>query len=265
MEIVKITDETFESIEKYLNILAASVGSFKNLSYVTTDNGLYMICPLETDEEKYSEDGLSSFAIVKNDGKELKDYCLSLDKNGNIFKLISGRTLYVFDENNKVTYKQDLLTHYSEHLAYREHTNGANVLYYGQRNPLMGVSCLQQYIVNEGGHSLETYLPYLSKKYPNIMTVEQLSSLLGFMVYNKNKTYIKTKDNDYVRGIKLPFTNGYYGFGITGIPLDDILGDKPLNQHVPDDIVSLYTNKEKMVGDVEEVAKVYKKELLSKK
>ena len=262
MEITKVTDETFESIQEYLNILANSVRSFNDLSYVTTDKALYMICPLDDkDDPTY----LKSFAIVKNDGKTIKDYCFSLNDKEKVYKVITGQKLYVFDDANGVTYKKDLLNGFSEHLAYKEHTNGANVLYYVQKNPAALVNCMQQYIVNEQGHTLDTYLPYLTRKKPNIVGIDVYKRFLGLIPYTGGGLYIKAKDDTYVKGIKLPWTNGYFGLGYRGSDLEEIIDENVIHPHVSDDIADLYRDRDKLIGDVEEVTKAYKKELLSKK
>lgn len=262
MEIIKITDESFSSIEPYLNMLAKCVNSFQDLSYVQTDKGIYMICPLDKVRE---DDELVSFAVVKNDGRELKDYCFSLDQDGNLYKVVMDNHLIVFDDKAGITYRKSLLDHTSEQLQYSEHENGVNVLYYIQRNPVERTDSMHQYIVNAQGHTLETYLPYLTRKKPDIVNIGVYKSFLSLLPFVGNKLYIKAQDGSYVRGIKVPRTNGYFGLGYRGKDLEDILDGTGIRLHVSDAMADIYRDRNKEIGDIEEVAKVYKKDLLSKK
>ena len=87
MEIRTVKDDKFQDIEQYINRLVQYVESLEDLTFVTTKNAKYMVCKLDKTTPNV-------FALIKNDGKELKDYLVQLDEKGNIVHFTGGRTEY---------------------------------------------------------------------------------------------------------------------------------------------------------------------------
>ena len=67
MEIRTVKDDKFQDIEQYINRLVQYVESLEDLTFVTTKNAKYMVCKLDKTTPNV-------FALIKNEGKELKDY-----------------------------------------------------------------------------------------------------------------------------------------------------------------------------------------------
>ena len=265
MEFTEVKRESFESVMPYLNVMAGKVDQFNGLSYTQTDYGIYMICPLGAEFKKFAEQGKEGYIIAKNDGEEILDYCVLLDKEGNLKKVAVGNTMFYFDDKNRLMQRTDVTTGDNDQLAYSELQDGKRILYYSQHSIQKNAVSTEQYLLNVANYSLDSFLPYAHDKKPDVIYLVTGARRLGTPV-SKGRYYLKTQDDTYYRGIRIGKEYPrYFGVGGKGIDPDPILEQYNMYFHIPEETIEMYRNRDEYVGDIHEVAQEFSKHILSKK
>ena len=266
MEFTEVKKESFESVMPYLNVMAGKINQFDGLSYTQTDYGIYMICPIGSEFKAFAEQGKQGFMLAKNDGEDIQDFCLLLDNEGNLIKVLFGNTMFYFDDKHNLMQRRDITTGDNDQLAYATLEDGKRILYYTQHNIQTDAVSTQQYLLNVANYSLESFLPYAHEKNPDVVYLVTSSRKLGIPV-SRNRYFVKTKDDTYYRAIKVgKKVPRYVGVGgNNGIDLDSILLQYNMHFHIPEEAAEMYGKRDEYIGDIHEVAKEYSKHLLSKK
>ena len=266
MEFKEVKQESFESVMPYLNAMASKINQFDGLSYTQNDNGIYMICPIGSEFKAFTEQGREGYMIVKNDGEDIQDYCVLLDNEGNLIKILFDRTMFYFDDKHNLMQRRDILTGDNDQLAYATLEDGKRILYYTQHNIEANAVSTEQYLLNIANYSLESFLPYAHEKKPDIVYLVTGSKKLGIPITH-NRYFLKTKDDTYYRGIKVgKEVPRYIGIGgNNGVDLDSILLQHNMHFHIPEEAAEMYAKRDEYIGDLHEVAKEYSKHILSKK
>ena len=264
MEIRTVKDEKFQDIEQYINRLVQYVESLEDLTFVTTKNAKYMVCKLDKTTPNV-------FALIKNDGKELKDYLVQLDEKGNIVHFTGGRTEYNINNEGleRIVQKVDIDTLKLDQVFYSCYpASQIGAFYYQQIDDLNAIRSSYQYFVDarvDDPNYVKMVTNYLNGRGPNLVVLDNLRKFLGFISYTKENAYASQSNYGFTKVKRIMFTNKFVGLNTGLYFFDDILHDTQLSREIPQDLLDLYTGNSKEVNELKEVVEGYKAYHSSKK
>ena len=243
-----VKEESFESISKYLNLIYGLTDISNPLAFVNVDNKKYMITKVD---DEYAPDE-SKYAICYDEGNNIRLVGSFYDDNS--FALNLGDIAYRFDNDGAVVL-EDQNNGYKQQLSCNPtiESNPKVSFNYSQIDPCNKRSLYLHYVVN-GYNDPNVALPYLKNKNANEVTyLHGILSMRRSHALNDKYYYRYVRYNDDTI-ILLPIVKHY-----TTEELMDYYQSLGFNPGVTDEMVELYTNRNKKVKTLKKVTDEYRK------
>ena len=237
-----IKEESYESINSYLNQICKYSSLANPLAAIMLDNKKYLVTRSDNEDV---------YTIAYEKDGDLR-VCCTEDKDG-VFSIVDDNDVYRYKKDEYIC-KRNINSNFQE-TFYGDKTEGEiekEYFVYEQVDPFNKRDLIMHYYVSDLCDP-QLALPYINNRYPDLVTLNKYKLFL-----NRYKTY-SLVDKAYVRLINL-FNNFIY----SGIKIDrdyllQMFSQYGFNRSVPDELIDIYKGDNEDIKSLHRVTNAYKK------
>lgn len=243
MEIKRISEESFESVNQYLQAVFEYVENFADLHFIDYQNVRYMALSYNT-----------ATVLVFKQEESFKVVIVELEK-GQISRLIYNDNLYTFEENivNRKNIDGTLI---EQIIADIENELGISEVIYKRYDKEKDKMINLEYNITPYREYAATVIKNISLYIPDIVCVEKRISLFNHKILSKRQTFCLVKEQYYQ--VYMTTKNMLHYNPFIGINKETLLAQiEEERLEVPKELASLISNTNEEINTLKLVAEGY--------